>query len=224
MTNYADRYDTLRKDAWHTLHDANHLAKAYRLRAIELTKWQRIRDFINLGVAPALLLLTFTWEDVLLRNILFCISGICSVSSWMWTIFGSAFNWNNQLHLSIEIPQKLSFIIPDIDENLKILHDANTEEEARLAANKLKVLTRRVKELRGEIEREQVHVKSWMNLIAQQDTMQKYEATCLGCYQKWIPGSRILDQGRAIDLLKDSRRHKLKDICEQCGQKLNKTN
>jgi hypothetical protein len=165
VTSYADRYDTVLKDAWFALHDANHLAVAYRRRAIQLTKWKRIRDFINLGMAPSLILLAVVWENTLLRTVLFATSGICSISSWAWVIFGFAFNWDNQLRLSIEIPQKLSLLIPDIDEKIKILYETTSEQEAKQAADKLRMLIRQVKGLRGELEREQVHIKPWMNLI-----------------------------------------------------------
>ncbi len=220
MTSYADRYDTVLKDAWFALHDANHLAVAYRRRAIQLTKWKRIRDFINLGMAPSLILLAVVWENTLLRTVLFITSGICSISSWAWVIFGFAFNWDNQLRLSIEMPQKLSLLIPDIDEKIKLLYETTSESEAKQAAEKLRMLTRQVKGLRGELEREQVHIKPWMNLIAQQDTMQKYNAKCAGCYQNWIPGTKILNQRTAQNLLATAKNNKLKDICEECGQKL----
>ena len=220
MTSYADRYDTVLKDAWFALHDANHLAVAYRRRAIQLTKWKRIRDFINLGMAPSLILLAVVWENTLLRTFLFIASGICSTSSWAWVIFGFAFNWDNQLRLSIEMPQKLSLLIPDIDEKIKFLYETTSEQEAKQAADKLRMLTRQVKGLRGELEREQVHIKPWMNLIAQQDTMQKYNAKCAGCYQSWIPGTKILNQRTAQNLIGKAKKNKLKDICEECGQKL----
>lgn len=220
MNSYADRYDKVLKDAWFALHDANHLAVAYRLRAIQLTKWRRIRDFINLGMAPSLILLAFVWENPLLRTILVIVSGICSISSWAWEIFGFAFNWDNQIRLSIEIPQKLSLLIPEIDENIKLLYETVSEQEATQLANKLRLLTRQVKGLRGELEREQAHIKPWMNLIAQQDTMQRHDAKCLGCYQKWIPGSKILNQRTAQNLLRKAKSSKLQDSCEECGQKL----
>jgi hypothetical protein len=59
-----------------------------------------------------------------------------------------------------------------------------------------------------------------MNLIAQQDTMQKYNAKCAGCYQNWIPGTNILNQRTAQNLLSKAKKEQLKDICEECGQKL----
>ncbi|MFN7415540.1 MAG: hypothetical protein ACK5RT_16910 [Dolichospermum sp.] len=223
MTGFTNRYETLRKDAWSALQDANHLAVAYRLRATQLTKWKRVRDFISLGVTPGLLSATFVWENAVLRTILFIISGLCSVSSWVWVTFGLSFNWDNQLRLSIEIPQKLSLLMPDIEENLESLtnlQNTKNEQEAEKAANKLKNLVQQVKSLRGELEREQVHIKPWMNLIAQQDTMRNRNGRCGSCYQEWIPGSKILNTDAAKALIRKAKTNKLQRICEDCGQKL----
>ena len=120
MNNSLSGYDSILQDAWSALQTASHMAVAYRLRATQLTKWKRLRDFISLGVAPGLLCATFVWENLALRNSLFVISGICSVSSWSWVIFGFSYNWDNQLRLSIDIPPKLSLIISEINENIEI--------------------------------------------------------------------------------------------------------
>ncbi|MGM3304702.1 hypothetical protein ACSQ6I_01710 [Anabaena sp. WFMT] len=226
MTGFTNGYETVRKDAWFALQDANHLAVAYRLRATQLTKWKRVREFINLGVAPGLLSATFVWDNAVLRTILVVFSGLCSVSSWVWVIFGFSFNWDNQLSLSIEIPQKLSLLIPDIEENLESLtnlQNTNNGQEAEKAANKLKNLMQQVKSLKGELEREQVHIDPWMNLIAQQDTMRNRNGKCGSCYQEWIPGSKILNTDSAKALIKKVKTNKLQGICEDCGQQLSRT-
>lgn len=216
-------YDSVLQEAWTTLHTANHMAVAYRHRATQLTKWKRLRDFISLGVAPGLLCATFVWENVVLRNSLFIISGICSVSSWVWFIFGFSYNWDNQLKLSIDIPPKLSLIISEIKENIEIItasQNNNKTQTAEPSFHKLKKLIHQVRTINEDAEREQVHAKPWMNLIAQQDTMRFYDGQCGSCYQRWIPGSEVLNSDLAKKLLNEAKRGKLKGICRACGQNL----
>jgi hypothetical protein len=113
--------------------------------------------------------------------------------------------------------------MPDIEENLESLtnlQNTKNEQEAEKAANKLKNLVQQVKSLRGELEREQVHIKPWMNLIAQQDTMRNRNGRCGSCYQEWIPGSKILNTDAAKALIRKAKTNKLQRICEDCGQKL----
>ena len=216
-------YDSVLKEAWATLHTASHLATAYRLRATQLTQWKRLRDFISLGVAPGLLVATFVWENVVLRSFLFIISGVCSVSSWAWVIFGFSYNWDNQLRLSIDVPPKLSLIISEIKEGIEIFtaeqRDNNTQV-AEQSSNKLKGLIQQVHCLKEDIEREQVHVKPWMNLRAQQETLRFNDGKCGSCYQPWIPGSDVFNSDKAKRFLSEAKRKNLKGICESCGQKL----
>lgn len=200
------------------------MAVAYRLRATQLTKWKRLRDFISLGVAPGLLCATFVWENIVLRNALFVISGICSVSSWVWVIFGFSYNWDNQLRLSIDVPLKLSLIVSEIKERIEIFGAAQRNNNTQIAeetVNRLKNLMQQVHSLNEEIEREQVYAKPWMNLIAQQNTMRFFDGKCGSCYQSWIPGSEVFNSDKAKKFLEKAKRNKLTSICESCGQKLN---
>ncbi len=223
MNSNLTGYDSILQEAWATLQKANHMAVAYRLRATQLTKWKRLRDFISLGVAPGLLSATFVWENIVLRNTLFIISGICSVSSWIWVIFGFSYNWDNQVRLSIDFPPKLSLIVSEMREKIEIFVAAqrnNNTQVAEETANKLKSLMQQVHSLNKDIEREQVYAKPWMNLIAQQDTMRFYDGKCGACYQTWIPGSEIFNSDKAKKFLKRAKHKNLNGICESCGQKL----
>lgn len=223
MSSSLSGYDSILQDAWAALHMASHMAVAYRLRATQLTKWKRLRDFISLGVAPGLLCATFVWENVVLRNSLFIISGICSVSSWAWVIFGFSYNWDNQLRLSIDIPPKFSLIISEIKENIEIFTNAQNSNNVQVverSSNKLRSLIHQVHSLREDIEREQVYAKPWMNLMAQQDTMRFNNGKCGSCYQSWVPGSGVFNSDQAKKFLNAAKRKKLKGVCESCGQKL----
>lgn len=215
--------DTIFKEAWTTLHQANHTAEAYRYRATQLTKWKRLRDFLNLGVAPTLLLATFVWENTVVRNVLLAASGICSISSWSWVIFGFSYNWDNQLRLSIDVPLKLKLIISEIKEEIEIFVTARNNQDNKAeeqSANKLKKLMQQVHNLNEDIEREQVYAKPWMNLMAQQHTMRYQYGKCGSCYQEWIPGSEVFNSDNAKEFLKKAKQKKLKGRCESCGQKL----
>ncbi|HEY9728433.1 MAG TPA: hypothetical protein V6D50_18450 [Chroococcales cyanobacterium] len=100
-------FDSVLREAWATLQDANHKAVAYDFRASEITKWRRLRDFASLGVAPFLLMAPTVWQNELLRNVLVALSTVASLSSWLWFILGLSYNWDNQLRLTIELPLKL---------------------------------------------------------------------------------------------------------------------
>lgn len=216
-------YDSVLQDAWTSLHMANHMGVAYRFRATQLTKWKRLRDFISLGVAPGLLFATFVWGNVVLRSSLFIISGICSVSSGAWVIFGFSYNWDNQLQLSIKIPPKLSLIVSELKENIEIFTNAQPTNNTQIidqSASKIKSLMHQVHSLKEDIEREQVYAKPWMNLMAQQDTMRSHNSKCGSCYQPWIPGSEVFNSDQAKKFLNEARRKKPKGICGSCGQKL----
>lgn len=223
MNSNLSGYDSTLEEAWTTLHKANHLVIAYRFRATELTQWKRLRDFVSLGVAPGLLCATFVWENAILRNVLFVISSSCSVSSWVWVIFGFSNNWENQLSLSIDVPIKLSLIVSEIKEKIEVFSASRRDNNAQVAevtANKLKILIQQVHSLNENIEREQVYVRPWMNLIAQQNTMRFYDGKCASCYQLWIPGSEVFNSDKAKNFLKKAKRNKLTNTCEFCGQKL----
>jgi hypothetical protein len=156
-------------------------------RATQLTKWKRLRDFISLGVAPALLSTTFVWENPILRTTLFVISGLCSVSSWTWFIFGFSNNWDNQLQLSIDVPIKLRLIIPEIKEEIDNLQAAQQNQDKtaiKQTCQKLKKLIQQVNSLHEDIDRQQVFSKPWMNLLAQQHTMKFHQGKCGSCYQE----------------------------------------
>ncbi|UKP01423.1 hypothetical protein [Nostoc sp. UHCC 0870] len=179
-------FDTVISEAWATLQDANHKAVAYKLRASQLTKWKRLRDFISLGVAPGLLIATTVWDNALLRNFCVVFSGVCSLSSWLWFLFGFSYNWDNQLRVSIDIPPKLEEIVSAMKENLEILGHArnnNNLQASEVAITKLRNLIQQVNSLRQEIERDQVYVSPWMNLIATQNTLQF-------CNAKWGKSSQ----------------------------------
>lgn len=211
------------QEAWTTLHGANHMAVAYRYRATQLTQWKRLRDFISLGVAPALLCVTFVWENVILRSSLFIISGLCSVSSWAWMIFGFSYNWDNQLRLSIDIPLKLTPIISELKESIEVFNQAKRNSDKKVieqTSDKIKKLIKKINELKEEIEREQVYAKPWMNLMAQQHTMRLYDGKCGSCYQHWIPGSQVFNSDHAKKFLNKAKLKRIKGLCESCGQKL----
>lgn len=225
MTAKPIGYDALLQEAWASLHCANHMAVAYRYRATQLTNWKRLRDFISLGVTPGLLIAISVWENALLRNILLVISGVCSVSSWLWFIFGFSYNWENQLRLSIEIPKELSIVVPKIREEIEAFAISRNNTHAQNLGDtvtKLRDLISQVRLLIQEIEREQVHVKPWMSLLAQQKTMKDYEGKCGTCNQQWVAGSEILNSEDAKRFLEKAQRNQLKGICKSCGQKLPK--
>lgn len=216
-------FDSVISEAWATLQDANHKAVAYNLRATQITKWKRLRDFISLGVAPGLLIATTVWNNEILRNFFVVFSGICSLSSWLWVLFGLSYNWENQLRVSIDVPPKLSEIVSEIKETIEIFTNAqniNSHQEARDAAAKLREFIQRVNSLRQEIRRDQVYASPWMNLMATQDTMQSCSGKCGSCYQMWIPGSEIFNSDKAKKFLKKAKQGKIKGVCEFCGQKL----
>lgn len=199
------------------------MAEAYRYRATQLTKWKRLRDFISLGVAPGLILMTFGWDSLWLRNVSLILSGLCSVSAWVWVIFGYSNNWDNQLQLSIDIPIKLRLIVSEIKEEIEIFTTAKDNQNTKVreqTGNKLKKLMHQVHSLNEDIEREQVYVKPWMNLMAQQHTMRYQNGKCGSCYQKWIPRSEVFNSDNAKEFLKKAKQKKLKNVCESCGQKL----
>ena len=222
MNNIAG-YDSILNESWNTLHQANHDTTAYHHRAIQLTNWKRLRDFISLGVAPGLLASTTVWDNTPLRNLLIMIAGICSISSWLWYIFGSSYNWDIQLQTSIDVPSKLKLIIPEIKEEIEIFNKAKNQNNIQLmdqSAKRLKKLKEKANSLHQKIVDQQVHVKPWMNLLAQQDTMRFHEGQCGVCYQKWIPGSDVLNSDKAKEFIKNAKNKKVDDYCEFCGQRM----
>jgi hypothetical protein len=226
MNSNFSGYESVLQDAWDTLYQANHLAVSYRHRATQLTQWKRQRDFISLGVAPGLLCATFVWENVPLRTILYIISGLCSVASWVWVIFGFSYNWDNQLRLSLDTPPKFSSIVSDIKENIEIFQQSQQSKNTDIAEEsykKLKNLIDKFRESKTELEREQVLVSSWMNLMGQQNTMQLYHQNkCGSCYQNWKPGSVVFKSDEAKKFLQEAEKRKREDFCKFCGQKLPK--
>lgn len=124
VNNSSAGFDSVIKEALLTLYDANHKAIAYKLRASQITKWKRLRDFVSLGVAPGLLIATTVWQNEPLRNFLVIFSGVCSLSSWLWFLFGFSYNWDNQLRVSLDIPLKLTEIVVEIKENIEIYTNA----------------------------------------------------------------------------------------------------
>lgn len=216
-------FDSVISEAWATLQDANHKALAYRLRASQITKWKRLRDFISLGVAPGLLMATTVWDNALLRNFCVVFSGVCSLSSWLWFLFGFSYNWENQLRVSIDIPPKLEEIVSEMKENIEIFahtRNSNNAQAAEGSITKLRNLIQQVNSLRQEIQRDQVYASPWMNLIATQNTLQFCSAKCGACYQMWVPGSEVFNSDRAKRFLKKAKQGKLKGVCEFCGQRL----
>jgi len=222
-SGFSPGFDSVISEAWATLQDANHKAVAYSLRATQITKWKRLRDFISLGVAPGLLIATTVWNNEILRNSLVAFSGICSLSSWLWVLFGLSYNWENQLRVSIDVPPKLSEIVSEMKETIEVFTNAqnnNNHQEARDAVAKLRDLVQRVNSLRQEIRRDQVYANPWMNLMATQDTMQCCSGKCGSCYQMWTPGSEIFNSDKAKKFLRKAKKGKINGVCEFCGQQL----
>jgi hypothetical protein len=178
---------------------------------------------LELLVAPGLLIATTVWNNEILRNFLVVFSGVCSLSSWLWVLFGLSYNWENQLRVSIDVPPKLSEIVAEMKEAIEVFTNAqnsNNHQEARDAAAKLRELIQGVNSLRQEIRREQVYASPWVNLMATQETMQSCSGKCGSCHQMWIPGSEIFNSDKAKKFLKRAKQGKIKGICEFCGQKL----
>ncbi|MEG4118407.1 hypothetical protein QUA43_13150 [Microcoleus sp. N9_B4] len=225
-SSFPSGFDSVISEAWVTLQDANHKALAYNLRASQITKWKRLRDFVSLGVAPGLLIATTVWNNELLRNFLVVFSGLCSLASWLWVLFGLSYNWDNQLRVSIDVPPKLSELVSEMKEAIEIFTNAqnnNKQQEAKDAAAKLRILIQRVNSLGHEIRRDQVYASPWMNLMATQNTMQSCSAKCGSCYQMWIPGSEVFNSDKAKRFLKKAKQGKIKGVCEFCGQNLPRT-
>lgn len=223
VNNSSAGFDSVLSEAWATIQDANHKAVAYNLRASQITKWKRLRDFVSLGVAPGLLMATTVWQNEPLRNSLVIISGICSLSSWLWFLFGFSYNWDNQLRLTIDIPLKLTEIVSEMKENIEIFTNARNSNNIQIAEGavlRLRNLMQRMNSLRQEIQRDQVYASPWMNLMATQDTMRTCNAKCGSCDQMWIPRSEIFNSDKAKIFLNKARKNKLKGVCEFCGQRL----
>lgn len=214
--------ESILKEGWAAIHEGNHLSEAYRHRAIQITKWRRLRDFINLGVAPSLILATSVGDNYWLRNILLAISALCSISSWTWVIFGFSYNWENQLKLSIDIPSELRLIVSEIKEEIEIFVNAKQNQNDLIleqTASKIKKLIRQVHSARSKIEYQQVYVAPWMNLMAQQNTMRLHNAKCGSCGHEWIIGSKIFNSDEAREFIKKAKQKKIQGICADCGQK-----
>lgn len=187
-----------------------------------MTKWSRARDFIALAVAPLILIVASRFSSgwTTTNQVLLILSFVCSTAAWFWAIGSMVYKLDNQLKLSLSIPQRLAILIPDLRYKLTKAATQDTTNRAILI-DEIRDIIEDFEKLRGTLENEQVFVDGWMNLVAQQQTLRllKNEGSrCGDCGSEWLQSSEILSKKQAKKIIKTKDSGKLGANCSKCGQ------
>lgn len=163
---------------------AYHMSISYGLRADELTNWKRLLDFISLGVGPGIILIVA--DKPYLRQIGITLAGLCSIAAYIWIVFGCSFQWDVQKDTSRKTSSSSRDFYNRLRKLLAEIEDSNiTENRRRQLLTAVEETLREFEQLIVRVEEASVRMKSWMTLIAQQQTMMELGTSCSVCEKYW---------------------------------------
>lgn len=197
------------------IRDARHMSKAYRLRAEQLTKRERTMKAINLGILPFIILAASQTKNMNVLIFSLSVVGIMSLILWLWEIISMVQKFDTQLSISLELPIQADTYINELK---NLIDNSDLDNLDELRKSQIKTITNKIVELRSIVEKNQVYVATWMNLMAQQYTMQKENAICSVCNRKWEQGI-IFNSKKAKKTVKSIKKDEENiNICHSCGQ------
>lgn len=196
------------------IYEATHFAQAYRLRAAQLSKWERVTRFFSMGVAPALILGVVKFNDPTVLAVGISIAGFFSLGAWLSAIAGFSFKHDRQLELSREVPAKLDILKSELK---RIGQGATWENLSSEEKASMQQVMQKIGDVRTQLEREQIHVSQLIEIKAQQYTMKVERAKCMSCEQLWVQPSEMTESEikRRLKKVKKNER-----ICPRCCQNL----
>jgi hypothetical protein len=193
---------------------ARHIGFAHRERAVQLTKTKRFLEIVSLAIAPFFILSAVNTHDKTILTIAISIAGTLSLLVWVVKIIMLVQKIDKQLQSSIELPIQTDKLISD----LKSLGETvNWGSPTELESERIRNLIKEINRLHDELEKEQIYVEDWMNLIAQQRTMKQENLNCAICSRPFndIPFSKSKSKTRIKEIKKDVDDSK---YCHTCGQ------
>ena len=127
---------------------------------------------------------------------------------------GIAVKLERQLEVSKEIPGKLDALRAELHRiGSRIDWHKPTKDQER----DVREVMNGIIQIREKLEAEQIHVAEWMNMKAQQITMDAEKATCISCKQQWLQDHEFTEK-EVKKVLK--RINKGERYCKRCGQPL----
>lgn len=125
-----------------------------------------------------------------------------------------AFKLQRQLEVSTKIPAELNTLKNDLERIARGINWTNPVPEQE---RQLRDRMNRIGRIRQDVEAEQIHVAEWMNMKAQQITMDNEKAECISCKQRWIQDHEYTKKEIKGVIKKINNGERL---CSRCGQPL----
>lgn len=164
--------------------EAKYMSICYGLRADQITNGKRKLDFISLGVGPGLLMLVA--DNSYLRKFGLGLAAVCSLAAYIWAIFIFSFQWDRQQEVARNASSEAIELFNRFENLLAEANDSKTiEERLKQVMLSIERESKRFWNLNDEIDKATVHIKPWMKLMAQQQTMLEVGSSCGECGTYW---------------------------------------
>ena len=188
-----------------------HLAFCLRDRSRSLASFDNALRFIGLGIAPLIILAAIKTNNPVILNISLTISGLLSLTNWIWSIGTLVFKLDRHIEISKTYPVTIDSFLAESD--AVIIADKNQITGYEKRANDLLI------EIKKKIEETNYQVPNWLNVKAQQSVLARTKLQCGSCNQKWI--SKTLYEEREIKRILKNKKLIGKTHCLKCAQRIN---
>jgi hypothetical protein len=187
-----------------------HITYSLREKGGSLARFNNILNLIGLGIAPLMILSGVIINNKSILAVAIVVSGLLSLSNWIWTISVYVFKINKHIEFCLNYPVQIEMFINEIE----------SAQKKKISKTQLNTLTKKTNDfllrIMEKIESEGLQVSDWINIKSQQKVLSIFNAKCASCGEKWI-SRKLMDKKEIKRILKT----KYKDsYCLTCGQSL----
>ena len=185
-----------------------HLTFCLRSKARSLIVFDNSLRFIGLGVAPSLILAAVKFNEPIIFNISLTLSGLLSLTNWIWSICSLVFKLDQHIELCKTYPVKIDSFLAEAE--AVIATDKKQMSSYTSKANTLLI------EIKTKVESTNLQVSEWLNIESQQKVLAQTGMTCGSCKKGWESPS--LYTKKEIKKIIKNKKEFGKKRCIKCGQ------